>query len=129
HLRFPFTDQVRAQAAATSIRTYGEALFQQVFQVFGQPDIYFEYRALATAGLNSLRIEITGSPAFQGLHWEALRDPKTQQLLALHATLVRKNRLPQLLPATLRSFPTIHLLVVTARPGGKRDVGYRTISR
>src|SRR5205085_1418105 len=35
----------------------------------------------------------------------------------------------QKLPLSIRSSPTINLLIVTARPSGKRDVGYRTISR
>jgi hypothetical protein len=39
HLEFPFTKKVRAQNAATSITTYGEELFKQVF---GDPDIYAE---------------------------------------------------------------------------------------
>ena len=31
HLRFPFLDNVQAQAAAASVRTYGVALFQGIF--------------------------------------------------------------------------------------------------
>ena len=31
HLRFPFTEQVRASDAGKSLQTYGEALFKQVF--------------------------------------------------------------------------------------------------
>ena len=31
HLRFPFTRKVQAKAAADSIITYGETLFEQVF--------------------------------------------------------------------------------------------------
>ncbi len=43
--------------------------------------------------------------------------------------MVRKNLKPQALPASVRSSPVINLLIVTARPSGIRDVGYRTISR
>ncbi len=43
--------------------------------------------------------------------------------------MFRKNLKPQALPASVRSSPTINLLIVTARPSGARDVGYRTISR
>src|SRR5258707_947692 len=32
HLRFPFTQTVRAKHAAASLTTYGEELFKQVFQ-------------------------------------------------------------------------------------------------
>src|SRR6266568_8999139 len=126
HLEFPFTKKVRAQNAAASIKTYGEELFKQVF---GDPDIYAEYRDLLKAGLNNLHIEIAGSPKFHALHWESIKDPKLAQPLALQAAMVRKNLKPQALPASVRSSPTINLLIVTARPSGIRDVGYRTISR
>ncbi len=126
HLTFPFTNKVRAQHAAASITTYGENLFKQVF---GDADIYAEYKAILKSGLSNLQIEIAGSPQFHALHWEALRDPKTQQLLALHATILRKNIQPQNLALSAQPSPTINLLIVTARPSGRRDIGYRTISR
>jgi hypothetical protein len=126
HLEFPFTKKVRAQKAAASIKTYGEKLFKQVF---GDPDIYAEYRELLKAGLSNLHIEIAGSPKFHALHWESIKDPKLAQPLALEAAMVRKNLQHQDLPASVRSSPIINLLIVTARPSGIRDVGYRTISR
>jgi hypothetical protein len=58
-----------------------------------------------------------------------MKDPKLSQPLALQAAMVRKNLQPQALLAFMRLSPTINLLIVTARPSGKRDVGYRTISR
>ena len=126
HLEFPFTRKVRAQDAATSITTYGEELFKQVF---GDPDIYAEYRTLLKAGLYDLHIEIAGTPKFHALHWESIKDPKLAQPLALQAAMFRKNLKPQALPASVRTSPTINLLIVTARPAGTHDVGYRTISR
>src|SRR6266851_3264737 len=126
HLEFPFTNKVRAQNAARSITTYGEKLFKQVF---GDNDVYAEYRALLRGGLSGLQIEIEGSPTFHALHWEAIKDPKFEQPLALPAAMVRKNLQPQALPASTRPSPTINLLVVTARPSVEHDVGYRTISR
>ncbi len=128
HLEFPFTKKVRAKTAADSIAVYGEKLFNQVF---GDRDIYDEYRDILKAGLNDLRIEIAGSPKFHALHWEALKDPRlhNQHPLATQAVIVRKNLRPQNLPIAIRPSPTINILIVTARPGGKRDVGYRTITR
>ena len=126
HLTFPFTQNVRAQQAAASIATYGETLFKQVFST---PDIYADYRNMRDSGLSNLRIEIEGSPKFHALHWEALKDPKLSQPLALQAIIIRKNVSRQTIPASLRQSPIINLLIVTARPAGKRDVGYRTISR
>ncbi|MFQ5814823.1 MAG: hypothetical protein ACE5I2_16720, partial [Anaerolineae bacterium] len=126
HLRFPFVRQVDAREAAESITRYGEALFQQVF---ADPEAYARYKEGVQAGLDTLRFEIAGSPEFHRFHWEALKDPKLPQALALQAPMVRKNLVPQPVRARVRSSPTINLLIVTARPGGARDVGYRTISR
>ena len=47
----------------------------------------------------------------------------------LQATFIRKNQTPQNKKITLRQSPTINILVVNARPAGKHDIGYRTISR
>ena len=127
HLRFPFTNQVKAATAAASIATYGQALFKQVLG--DNADAYADYRAATRAGLATLTFEIAGSPTFQSLHWEALWDPKLPQPFALQSTFIRRNLQPQVMRARVRESPTINVLVVTARPGLGRDVGYRTISR
>src|SRR5437588_593424 len=119
-------DKKGAQKAAASIATYGEMLFNAVFK---DPDVYSEYRDMLRAGLSGVQIEIEGTPKFHALHWEAFKDPKFPQPLALQATMVRKNRQKQNLPLSVRPSPIINLLIVVARPSGKRDVGYRTISR
>ncbi|HVB20442.1 MAG TPA: hypothetical protein VNG51_00665 [Ktedonobacteraceae bacterium] len=129
HLRFPFTKKVRAKEAAESITAYGEALFKQVFISQDNPDIYANYRDLLRNGLQDVRIEIVGTPSFHALHWEALKDPQSPQPLSLQAIMVRQNIKPPKAWATMRPSTTINLLVVTARPRGKQDVGYRTISR
>ena len=126
HLRFPFTDEVKAKRAAASIQDYGERLWRQIF---ADPEALVEYRTALAAGIETLTIEIAGSPAFHALHWEALKDPKLAQPLALQATFVRRNLKPQPIKARLRPSPTINILLVTARPGGAYDVGYRTIAR
>src|SRR5947209_11818642 len=58
-----------------------------------------------------------------------MKDPNFPQPPALQATMVRKNRQKQNLPLSVRPSPNNNLLIVVARPSGKRDVGYRTISR
>jgi tetratricopeptide (TPR) repeat protein len=127
HLKFPFTKKVRAKEAAASITASGETLFKQVFQ--DNADIYAEYKALLKAGLERVQIEIAGSRRFHALHWEALKDPRLAKPLALQATMVRRNMQPPPLEASVQPAATIHLLVVTSRPYGVRDVSYRTISR
>src|SRR5579884_1584848 len=126
YLTFPFTKGVKARQAAASLTTYGEALFGQVF---AHRDAYTDYRDIVKAGLSTLSIEIVGSPQFHGLHWEALKDPNLPRPLALEATMVRKNRNPAAVKVSVRASPTINVLLVAARPFGKRDMGYRTISR
>src|SRR5207247_4590971 len=73
--------------------------------------------------------ENAGTPKFHTLHMETLKEPKQAQPLALQAAMVRKNLTFQALPASVRTSPPSNLLIVTARPSGIRDVGYRTISR
>lgn len=126
YLRFPFTDQVRYRQAADSLVRYGENLFGQIFQ---DPDAYARYRQTLSEGFDELRLEIAGAPEFHGLHWEALKDPKIVQPLALRVPLVRRNIRPQTLGADVRTSPTLNILLVVARPRGGKDVGYRTISR
>jgi hypothetical protein len=61
YLSFPFTPKVRAQHVAESIRSYGEALFTQIFANDGARD---QYRQAMCKGLHTLRLEIAGSPRF-----------------------------------------------------------------
>jgi tetratricopeptide (TPR) repeat protein len=126
YLRFPFVRQVDAEKAAAEVFRYGEELFKQVFT---DPEIYSQYRRFVPACLNDLCLEIAGSPEFQQLHWEALKDPKLPQPLAVQAPVARKNLAPQVVQADSKPSPTINLLIVTARPGLEHDVAYRTISR
>ncbi len=126
HLAFPMIEQVRARQAAESIRRYGEDLFKEVF---ADRNAYSQYMHILAEGLPTIQVEIEGSPAFHGLHWEAVKDPALPQALALQATVVRKNLVPAPISAQIRPSPVMNILVMTARPGEAHDVGYRTISR
>ncbi len=126
HLRFPFTNQVRAQTTAESIKPYGETLFNQLFD---DRRAYARYKTALQGGIANLAFEIAGSPEFQQYHWEALKDPDLPQPFALQSSFVRRNLSPREIEANVRTSPTINVLVVTARPGVARDVGYRTIAR
>ncbi len=125
HLHFPFTRQVLAREAAASIPLYGQALFEQIFS---DQAVYNEYKTACRSGLHSLQFEIIGSPAFHQLHWEALQEPGREPFV-LHAPMVRRGDQPIRTRLEPQPSPTINLLLVTARPHGRRDVGYRTISR
>ena len=125
-LQFPFTDTTIAERAAHSVKTYGEALFDQIF---ADRRAYSAYTPLRDQ-LSQVQIEIVGqSPAFQALHWEALRDPDLPRPLAVDCVIVRKPLKQAAVPIQPQPSPVLNLLVVTARPDEERDVGYRTISR
>jgi hypothetical protein len=123
-LEFPFMDKVPAAEAAASIRAYGESLFEQVFR--RNPDVYLEYQRMRP---EEFLLEISGSPEFHALHWEALHDPHQARPLAVDRPVVRKNSRPVTYRAELKPAPHLRVLLVTARPAGRRDVSYRTISR
>ena len=127
HLRFPFTDQVKAQQAGESVSDYGTKLFEQVFRA--DVNAYAKYSVARQAGVEQIELEIAGSPEFHRLHWEAIRDSDLKDPLALSVPIVRKNLKTQPVAANVRESPTINLLLVTARPDTQADVGYRTISR
>ncbi|WP_089158126.1 CHAT domain-containing tetratricopeptide repeat protein [Micromonospora sp. NBS 11-29] len=125
HLRYPFLDKDLERQAAGLVAEYGQALFRQVFT----GEAAFGYRRAFDDGFAGHRLVVRGSAGFQRLHWETLCDPERGVRLALRMPLVRQDaRLP--LPYKLPDpAATLNILVVTARPFGARDVGYRTISQ
>lgn len=126
-LTFPFTGEVRASHAAASTQSYGEALFQQLFTA----DALAEYKMALSyeGGFSQMAFEIRGTPAFHALHWETLKDPKQARPFAVECPFLRQNDNPPNIHLRPQPSPTLNILLVSARPGGRRDVGYRTISR
>jgi tetratricopeptide (TPR) repeat protein len=125
HLRFPFLDKDLEQQATEQLAEYGRSLFGQVLAGPSSHD----YRRLRDQSFDGCRLEITGSAPFHLLHWEALRDPDLDAPLAVRLPITRRvERLPSMfeLPPERAS---LNILLVTARPFGRGDVGYRTISR
>ena len=126
-LTFPFTGQVRARDAAASTAAYGERLFEQVLTDRKLYSRYFS--AVSQRGISSLRFEISGSPAFHALHWETLKDPDQPKPFAIECPFVRQNEQMPSMDVVPKPSPTLNILLVVARPRGRGDVGYRTISR
>jgi tetratricopeptide (TPR) repeat protein len=125
HLRYPFLDGDLERKAVELVGEYGRSLFRQVFV----GEAAYGFRDARRVGYTGYRLVVRGSAQFQRLHWEALHDPDSGDRLALRMPVVRQNArtpLPYDLPEPA---PTLNILVVTARPFGRRDVGYRTISQ
>lgn len=94
--------------------------------MFGDRRAYSDYQRACEDGLSELSIEIEGdSPAFQALHWEALKDPDLPRPLAVECVFTRKRFQAGGLPVRLKPSSEINLLVVTARPDEESDVGVR----
>ncbi|GLW28385.1 CHAT domain-containing tetratricopeptide repeat protein [Actinoplanes regularis] len=125
HLRFPFLDQDWHDDAVQRLREYGQRLFEQVFGGQSAGD----YRSLARRGFDGCRLQVRGTAAFHRLHWEALFDPELPVPAVLRLPVTRRVDLPARGFELPPERPTLNILVVTARPGGRADVGYRTISR
>jgi tetratricopeptide (TPR) repeat protein len=125
HLRFPFLDKDLERQAVRQIGEYGAVLFGQVFGA----EAGYDYRSLRASSFDGCRIEVSGSAALHRLHWEALRDPELPGPLAVRLPVTRRVSGQPSKFVVHHDLPTLNILVVTARPDGPRDVGYRTISR
>lgn len=126
HLRYPFLDGVRAGEATELVSAYGRDLFGQVFA----GEAAYGFRQLRQRGFDGCRLVVEGSAAVHRLHWETLEDPDPAGgPVALRIPVTRRvGRRP--VPFDLPSGRSVlRILVVTARPDGPQDVGYRTISR
>ena len=125
HLRFPFLDRDLEEQAVARLGEYGRSLFGQVL---GGEAIH-DYRKLRDRAFDGCRLEVTGSAAFHLLHWEALQDPDMDAPLAVRLPVTRRvDKLPSRFDLPPER-ATLNILLVTARPFGTGDVGYRTISR
>ena len=71
HLRFLFTDQVRARRAGESIKGYGEALFGQLIANSKVREACGALKGRAYS--DRFHFEVIGSPAFQAPHWGHLK--------------------------------------------------------
>lgn len=125
HLRFPFLDGDRRRAAVEVLGGYGRRLFAQVFG----GSAGFGYQLMRRRGFAGCRIEVVGSAGLHRLHWEAMSDPELDTPLALRIPITRRVESQSARFEMAGPWPTLNILVVTARPGGIGDVGYRTISR
>lgn len=126
-IQFSFEKSGTAGQIASSITTYGEKLFRQVFR--SDFHAYEEYRKLHSH-LSQIQIIIESkTPDFQSLHWEALKDEDSPRPLSIDANIIRRVINTSSIQVQVKTSPIINLLIVTARPNEEKDVAYRTISR
>jgi tetratricopeptide (TPR) repeat protein len=128
YYQFPFTDRIRARDAGQRMIERGELLFNRLFKDVAAQEAYHELKRRCYP--DSMSIEVMGSPLFQSICWESLKDPRLPVPFSITCPVVRRGQAiaPVIISAVGES-PTLNLLVVTARPGGAYDVGYRTITR
>jgi hypothetical protein len=121
----PYTGDHDVKAIASSIKTYGETLFNRIFQ---EKALEY-YNQIKPSGAHTFRFEITGTPEFfHQIHWEALKDPALPLAFSLQSEMVRTIEAAAPIPFTVPQTPTLNILMITARPLGNRDVAYHFIS-
>lgn len=125
-LKSPFTDREKAKRSAASIAFYGQALFQDLFAA---DQALAEWRKLVN-GLDKLRVQVLSKdPEFQALHWEALKDPGERKAFCLRGVEITRTSDVPTPDLAVQQSACLNVLMVTARPYGKQDVEYRTITR
>ncbi|UCH95968.1 MAG: tetratricopeptide repeat protein [Candidatus Aminicenantes bacterium] len=126
HLESPFTDREKAKRAVNSIAFYGESLFGDLF---AQDKALAEWRKLVH-GLDKVRVQVLSKdPELQAFHWEALKDPKERKAFCLKGVEFTRTSNTPTWDLTVQESTCLNLLLVTARPHGKEDLEYRTITR
>jgi hypothetical protein len=72
---------------------------------------------------------VSSSAEFQSLPWELLRDAQDPQPLALTGIGISRGLALGARTAQVAGYGPLRILMVIARPGGSRDVGYQVIAR
>ncbi|NIM10731.1 MAG: tetratricopeptide repeat protein [Candidatus Aminicenantes bacterium] len=126
HLASPYTGREKAKRAADSIAFYGESMFSHLFS---KDQALVEWQNLVN-GLDKIQVQVYSTDSeFQALHWEALKDPKESKPYCLKGVeFIRTSGVPTP-ELVVHPGTCLNLLMVTARPGGKDDIEYRTIAR
>ena len=116
-----------ARSAEELLTTVGRQLFERVFADRSAAKVWTK----AEADLAGVRVEIDTDPSdVPGVPWELLRDPDSDQAVALgaaqfvrtHHQTARAVRLPTPTADPLR------VLLVICRPGGEDDVPFRSVA-
>ncbi len=126
YVEFPVIQREKAARAEKSIENYGESLYKQLF---ADPDAYADWRGITGQNLPISVVLDSADPGFHALHWEALKDPKHSGPYCLKGIEFIHTSGKVTAPVEVKPSARLNLLMVTARPGGAHDVGYRTVTR
>ena len=127
YLRAPYAVwEERGVEIQGKLETWGERLFETIFGVGKQGrDAYL---GAQNGGPWELWFAST-SPAFLGLPWELLKDPKRPTPLALELSGINRTIDVAEPAAEVAGDGGLRVLMIIARPAGRKDVGYRMIAR
>lgn len=119
-------DKAALLAVESDPATYGRALSAQLFADPRLRNGWLKARAFAATGDLQLRLNLdAGDAALHDLHWERLRDPESDQPVALYerVRLVRSLDSSDLTPVRIPPRPNLHALVVVSNPSNLGDFG------
>ncbi|NES19853.1 MAG: tetratricopeptide repeat protein [Symploca sp. SIO3E6] len=131
YLSFPygiFPDN--ATKIEQKFQDWGEELFELVFRRSEKAREFFQ--AATYDGLNQCQLVITSdSPEVLNLPWELLYSPSDRQFLAPSLAGMSRSLSDYPVRAEMGQLPQdkLNILLVIARPYGKKDIGLRTIAR
>src|SRR3990172_5834440 len=135
YLEFPYgAERDRAQRVVRNLEHWGSALFSQVFsQVDKEPNPRMFYQEAVREGLENCLLCISSeNPIFLNYPWELLYDPTPGRgFLAPSMGGLFRQRSGHKIETSLEIQPgePFRILLVIARPFGRRDIPLSTIAR
>lgn len=128
YLQYPLDPAPQiAERIEGRIRELGIELFRKIFQANEDTsDLWATLRDRLADTRVEVATDVKGATA---LPWELLRDPKTDEALALRAkTFVRSFNKPAQKVHKPQPADKVRILLVICRPGGGADVPFRSVS-
>ncbi len=128
YLQYPLDPAPKiAERIEGRIRELGIELFKKIFQANDETrDLWATLRDRLADTRVEVATDVKGATA---LPWELLRDPKTDEALALRAkTFVRSFSKPAQKVHKPQPADKVRILLVICRPGGGADVPFRSVS-
>ena len=129
YLRFPIGKSLRAQKVESRMTEVGKEIFEAIFSGREARDYYVLVR---NKGFNFFDFEISYESAnARNVPWELLYDPEFKCYLVNQFDSFARHQKTSGIQLLKRhqAQESLNILLVTARPGGSRDIPYRTVVR